>query len=196
MLTALTIAAIVAQFAAGARLLAVSRRHYSAFFALFALLSIAAAGAVFLNPGTISYLWFWIALQPLKLALMALAAIELIRRVPEHYGPKPGRLGRDILFRSLQFAILIALASAVLEARYAHNSYAAPWLPFTVTFERVFRPLVALLLILTARWVYASRVRLSRNLPLVTLRCSQRTSPSIRRPTWLEISCRTTFPSA
>ena len=165
MLTALTVAVIVAQLAAGAALLRISVRHYASLAALMAVLSVEAAGALLFSPHSSAYLWFWMALQPAKYALVALVAFQMIRRLPEHYGPRLGRFGRDILLQSLQLALLISLASGLIEALYARSEYGAPWLPFAFAFGRVFMVLAAVVLALIAWWVYRSGVRLSRNLP-------------------------------
>jgi hypothetical protein len=165
MLTALCSVVIAAQLTAGAHALRLSSRRYVWFAALTLVLSLEAAGAVILRLGTDNYMWFWIGIQPAKYAAMGFAALEIVRRLPEHFGNRLGAYGKNVFVRALQASLLLSVLSAFIEVSLVPPvKHSALVLRVTIGFARIFQFLLAVLLALIAWEVYLTQVRLSRNL--------------------------------
>jgi len=163
-MTTLCIAVIVVTMAAAMRLLATSRRYVSAAGLLFAG-GIEAAGALWFPPASNAYMWFWVAMQPCKAVLLLFACGEIIARVPEHYGPSIRNVGRRKLSLAIQAAAAITVISSLIDAAVPRGHNLRVVLAM-LTCDRMCYSLTGIVLLVIARDVWLSRVRLSRNLVL------------------------------
>jgi hypothetical protein len=161
-MTALCIAVIVFEMVAAMRLLSTSRRYISVSGLLFAG-GVEAAGALYLPLASKTYMWFWVAMQPCKAAFMLFACREIIARIPEHYGFSIRNVGRQKLSLAIHIAAALTVISSLIDAavRRGHN---LPVVSITLAGTRMCYSLVGIVVLLIARDVWLSRIRLSRNL--------------------------------
>ncbi len=161
-MTALCIAVIVFKMAAAMRLLSTSRRYISVSGLLFAG-GIEAAGALCLPLASSAYMWFWVAMQPCKAAFLLLACREIIARIPEHYRFSIRNVGRRKLSLAIHVAAAVTVVSSLLDALIGRGRN-LPVVSGILTGDRMCYSLVGIVVLLIARDVWLSRIRLSSNL--------------------------------
>jgi len=161
-MTALCIAVIVFEMAAAMRLLTTSRRYVSVSGLLLAN-AVEAAGALYLPLASRTYMWFWVTMQPCKAVFLLLACREIIARIPEHYRFSIRNVGRRRLSLAIHVAAATTIISSLIDAAVRRGTN-LPVVPVTLTGTRMCYSLVGIVVLLIARDVWLSRIRLSRNL--------------------------------